>query len=120
MAKRRRTASTWAGRGMAALLATGATAPEVQAGGLLDATCKPGNKLIVTDYEDVPTNQVGRGHDMAAFIRGKNAAGVDEEYLLLPWARDSGKDGGGFSLWNWGSWVQIPPLRPIESMVLRV
>lgn len=89
------------GCGAAVLSAAIAGAPIAQAGGLLDAACTPGTKLIVKDFKDHPTNTIGRGHDMAAFVRGKNAAGVDEDYMMLVWSMDSGKGDGGISLWNW-------------------
>jgi hypothetical protein len=68
---------------------------------LLNATCTPGAKLLVTDYKNYPTNTIGRGHDMAAFVRGKNAAGVDQNYMMLVWSMDSGKGDGGLSFWSW-------------------
>ena len=68
--------------------------------GILDAVCTPGQKVIVTDYQGPGTTN-GRGHDMAAFVRGKNAAGVDTDYMMLVWSMDSGKGQGGISFWNW-------------------
>ena len=38
---------------------------------------------------------------MAAFVRGKNAANIDSDYLMLVWSMDSGKGDGGISFWNW-------------------
>jgi hypothetical protein len=90
-------------RSCVALVASAAMAagPAALAQDILDAACTPGDKQIVTDYADYPTNTVGRGHDMAAFVRGKNAAGVDKNCMMLVWSRDSGKDGGGISFWSW-------------------
>ena len=53
------------------------------------------------DYQDYPTNGVGRGHNMAAFLRGKDASNADKDYMMLVWSRDSGKGEGGISFWNW-------------------
>src|SRR5262245_20289143 len=97
----------------------------VAAEGILDAACTPGQKVIVTDYQGPGTSN-GRGHDMAAFLRGKNAAGVDTEYMMLVWSMDSGKGQGGISMWNWNdptTWsapalkyrLVAPPLREAHS-----
>jgi hypothetical protein len=97
-----------------ALLALGnAAAPAARAQGLLDAPCTPGQKLIVTDYQGAPSSSNGRGHGMAAFVRGKNGAGVDNDYLMLVWSKDSGKGDGGISFYNWDSvstWGNPPAL----------
>jgi hypothetical protein len=87
----------------AALFASAAVAagPTALAQDILDTTCTPGDKLIVTDYKNPPANTVGRGHDMAAFVRGKNSAGVDKNHMMLVWSQDSGKGDGGISFWSW-------------------
>jgi hypothetical protein len=72
-----------------------------RAEGILDAPCTPGSKFIVKDYADRPADTQPRGHDMAAFLRAKNATGVDTEYMLLVWAVDSGKPGGGLGFYSW-------------------
>lgn len=93
----------------AAILVAG----DAPAEGLLDAACAPGQKLIVRDYKDHPANRTARGHDMAAFVRGKNGAGVDSDHLMLVWSQDSGKGDGGISFYNWdnpASWT-APKLR---------
>ena len=70
--------------------------------GILDAPCAPlGSKYILSDYKNAPANTIGRGHGMAAFVRGKNAANIDSDYLMLVWSMDSGKGDGGISFWNW-------------------
>lgn len=89
--------------GWAALLTAAPLVAGAQAEGLLNAACTPGNKWIVRDYKDHPTSTVGRGHNMAAFVRGKNAAGADTDYMMLVWSQDSGKGDGGISFWNWDS-----------------
>ena len=61
-----------------------------------------GSKFILSDYKNAPANTIGRGHDMAAFVRGKNGANVDSDYLMLVWSMDSGKGDGGISFWSWG------------------
>ena len=38
---------------------------------------------------------------MAAFLTEKNAEGIDKNYMMLVWSRDSGRDDGGISFWNW-------------------
>jgi hypothetical protein len=78
-----------------------AAGPAALAQDILDAACTPGDKLIVADYKNHPTNTVGRGHSMAAFVRGKNAAGVDKNHLMLVWSQDSGRGDGGISFWSW-------------------
>src|SRR3954452_12219319 len=94
-------------RVLGVLAATGSlsAAPDGPAGaraeGILDAACTPGSKFIVKDYADRPANTQPRGHDMAAYVKAKNAAGVDTEYMLLVWAVDSGKPGGGFAFYSW-------------------
>ncbi len=90
-------------------------APDGPAGaraeGILDAACTPGSKFIVKDYADRPANTQPRGHDMAAYVKAKNAAGVDTEYMLLVWAVDSGKPGGGFAFYSWDNpGVWSPPV----------
>src|SRR4051794_41757361 len=72
-----------------------------RAGGILDAACTPGSKFIIKDYADKPANTQPRGHDMAAFVKAKNAAGVDTEDMFLVWSVDSGKPGGRFGFWSW-------------------
>ena len=76
-------------------------APPGHAQGLLDATCPVGSRFPIVDYQDYPTNTIGRGHNMAAFLRGKDASNADKEYMMLVWSRDSGKGEGGISFWNW-------------------
>jgi hypothetical protein len=78
-----------------------------RAAGILNAACTPGDKFVVEDYADPPANTQGRGHDMAAFLRANDPAGVAAEYMMLVWAVDSGKPGGGVSFYNWdapGTW----------------
>ena len=43
----------------------------------------------------------GRGHAMAAFVRGRNAAGADSDYMMLVWSTDGGKGEGGISFYDW-------------------
>ena len=85
---------------MAVALVAG-SAPQAHAQGLLDAACTVGSKFPIVDYQDYPTNSVGRGHNMAAFLRGKDASNADKDYMMLVWSRDSGKGEGGISFWNW-------------------
>lgn len=97
-----------------AALWLGIAAPTVQAQGLLDAACTPGQKVIVTDYQGAPSSTNGRGHDMAAFVRGKDGGGIDRDYLMLVWSKDSGQGAGGISFYNWdtpSSWGGAPVLR---------
>jgi hypothetical protein len=68
--------------------------------GILNASCTPGSRFVIKDYKDYPANRIGRGHDMAAFLRGKNASGIDQNYMMLVWTMDSGKGDGGISFWN--------------------
>ena len=83
-------------------LGLGAGIPGAHAAGILDAPCTtPGQKLIVTDYQGAAIASNGRGHGMAAFVRGKDAAAVDTDYLMLVWSKDSGKGDGGISFYNW-------------------
>ena len=95
------------GRGIAGLACLVAvalvagSAPQAHAQGLLDAACTVGSKFPIVDYQDYPTNSVGRGHNMAAFLRGKDASNADKDYMMLVWSRDSGKGEGGISFWNW-------------------
>ena len=74
-------------RGVAAIvglaLGLGAGMPAAHAAGILDAPCTPGQKLIVKDYQGATIASNGRGHGMAAFVRGKDAAAVDTDYLML-------------------------------------
>lgn len=90
------------------------TVPALHAQGLLDASCTPGQKVIVTDYQGVPNPTNGRGHDMAAFVRGRDAGGIDRDHLMLVWSKDSGRGDGGISFYNWdapGTWGGPPVLR---------
>ena len=84
---------------MGAVLWVAITAPAAQAQGLLDAPCTPGQKVIVPDYQGAPIPTNGRGHGMAAFLRGKDGGGVDHDYLMLIWSKDSGKGDGGISFY---------------------
>ena len=85
-------------------LGLGAGIPGAHAAGILDAPCTTlGQKLIVTDYQGAAIASNGRGHGMAAFVRGKDAAAVDTDYLMLVWSKDSGKGDGGISFYNWDS-----------------
>lgn len=86
-----------AGLGALLALAGGPAAAE----GILNAACPLGSQFILRDYKDHPINSVGRGHGMAAFVRGKNAADVPTDYMMLVWSQDSGKGDGGISFWNW-------------------
>ena len=93
-----------------------------RAEGLLNAACAPGQKLIVQDYKDPATSRTPRGHAMAAFTRGKNAAGVDTDYMMMVWSQDSGKGDGGISFWNWDnpqSWSQPRLKKHFPAPVLR-
>ena len=71
--------------------------------GILDAPCAPlGSKYILSDYKNAPPTRSARGHDMAAFVRGKNAPTMQtSDYMMLVWSMDSGKGDGGISFWNW-------------------
>ena len=71
--------------------------------GLLNAPCAVSNSsaLLIKDYKTYPATTIGRGHDMAAFVRGKNDLGVDKDYMMLVWSMDSGKGDGGISFWSW-------------------
>ena len=85
-------------------LGLGAGIPGAHTAGILDAPCTTlGQKLIVTDYQGAAIASNGRGHGMAAFVRGKDAAAVDTDYLMLVWSKDSGKGDGGISFFNWTS-----------------
>jgi hypothetical protein len=68
---------------------------------LLNASCTLGDKVVIKDFKDYPANTIGRGHAMAGFLTGKNNLGVDRNYMMLVWSRDSGRDDGGISFWNW-------------------
>ena len=95
------------------LLMAGDPSP-ARAAGILDAACTPGQGPIVTDFQGAPGPTTGRGHGMAAFVRGKDAAQVDTDYLMLVWSKDSGQGDGGISFWNWdspSSWGSPPKLR---------
>lgn len=113
----------WAALLLGASLAGGTAGAD--AAGLLNAACTPGAKSIVKDYKTLPGTD-GRGHGMAAFHRGRNAAGVDVEYMMLPWSMDSGRGDGGLSFWNWddpATWsaprrrkhLPVPRLREAHS-----
>jgi hypothetical protein len=122
----------WIGLLVAALVGFDCPLAAGAAEGILHTTCAPGDKTIVTDYKGPGTSN-GRGHDMAAFARAKNGAGVDTDYLMLVWSMDSGKGDGGISFWSWDQpsvWsaptlkfkVAAPPLReahstPVTNMV---
>jgi hypothetical protein len=99
-------------RSAAAVLALtiGLGAP-VSAAGLLDASCSAaGQKHIVTDVQ----GGSGRGHAMAAFVRGKDAAGADSDYMMLVWSVDGGAGNGGLSFYDWdqaAGWLDPPTLR---------
>lgn len=99
-------------RSSAAILAVllGVSAP-AGAAGILDASCStPGQKHIVTDFQ----GSSGRGHGMAAFVRGKDGSGADTDYMMLVWSKDSGKGEGGISFYDWdqaSGWLNPPTLR---------
>jgi hypothetical protein len=87
------------------------SAGAVDAAGLLDASCSaPGQKHLVTDAQE----DGGRGHAMAAFVRGKNEAGADSDYMMLIWSKDGGLGEGGISFYDWDAasgWLDPPTLR---------
>src|SRR3954470_301233 len=89
-----------------AKLAALGSVPRASAQGQLDASCPVGARFTIKDYKTLPSTD-GRGHNMAGFVRGKDAAGVDRDYMMLVWSRDSGKGDGGISFWSWdqpGTW----------------
>ncbi len=100
--------------GAALALGVAALSP-AGAAGILDAACGSlDQKQMVTDYKGAPGPTSGRGHGVAAFVRGKDAAQVDTDYLMLVWSKDSGQGDGGISFWNWNSpssWADPPKLK---------
>src|SRR3954453_19382884 len=99
--------------------------PGALAQALLDAPCPLGARFTIKDYKTLPSTD-GRGHNMAAFVRGKDTAGVERDYMMLVWSRDSGKGDGGISFWSWdqpGPWsapvrknrLLAPELREADS-----
>ena len=113
-------------RGVAAIvglaLGLGAGMPAAHAAGILDAPCKPGQKLIVKDYQGATIASNGRG--MAAFARGKDAAAVNTDYLMLVWSKNSGRSEGGITFYNWGTtsaWtVGQPPKANTPSLRFKI
>ena len=115
-------------RAAAALLATalgGVMPTTALAVGLLDASCSPGSKQIITDHKD-EAGRIGRGHAMAAFLEAKGPLGNNSEHMLLAWSQDGGKGDGGFSFYTWNdptTWSApnrvrrhaAPPIREAHS-----
>ena len=80
--------------------------PGARAQALLDTPCPLGARFTIKDYKTLPSTD-GRGQNMAAFVRGKDTTGVDRDYMMLVWSRDSGRGDGGISFWSWdqpGTW----------------